>query len=157
MRHLTASAPLVLLSALLLGLRVLAGEADPQPEPGYATLSVDVDGLGERECSVRAALWKTAEGFPSDMELAWRETIARTAEAECRVEFSRVPYGSYAISLYQDENGDGELERNFLGIPREPVGVSNNPAARFRPPAFEEARFELDAPIMSLSIQLRGD
>jgi uncharacterized protein (DUF2141 family) len=34
--------------------------------------------------------------------------------------------GQYAIILFHDENGNGKLDRNALGVPTEPYGFSNN-------------------------------
>lgn len=51
--------------------------------------------------------------------------------------------GEYSIAVYQDKNEDGELNRNFMGIPREPWGMSNNAPARFGPPKWSDMRFEV--------------
>lgn len=47
-----------------------------------------------------------------------------------------VPYGKYAVTVYQDLNGNGEPDMNFLGIPKELVGFGNN----YKP--FGEPKFE---------------
>jgi uncharacterized protein (DUF2141 family) len=49
-----------------------------------------------------------------------------------------MPHGTYAVSIFQDTNGNGKLDQNFLGIPREPFGFGNN----YKPlgkPDFEKA------------------
>jgi uncharacterized protein (DUF2141 family) len=50
--------------------------------------------------------------------------------------------GVYAVAAIHDENGNGELDTNFLGIPTEGIGISNNPRL-FGKPHFSEARFEI--------------
>jgi uncharacterized protein (DUF2141 family) len=55
-----------------------------------------------------------------------------------------LPKGEYAFLLYHDENGDGKMNRNFLGIPKEPFGFSNNVKPKFSMPTFEECKFLLD-------------
>jgi uncharacterized protein (DUF2141 family) len=45
--------------------------------------------------------------------------------------------------LFHDENGDGRLDTNVLGIPREGVGVSNNKIRSFGPPKWDDAKFAL--------------
>ncbi len=50
--------------------------------------------------------------------------------------------GDYAVLVFQDDNDNGELDRNFIGIPREPIALSN----RYRPkgpPSFQRARIRL--------------
>ncbi len=51
-----------------------------------------------------------------------------------------VPPGTYAVAVYHDANSNGKLDANFLGIPREGYGVSNDVRPRFRAPRFSEAR-----------------
>ena len=36
-----------------------------------------------------------------------------------------VPTGDCVINVYQDRNGNGKCDNNLLGIPKEPVGISN--------------------------------
>jgi uncharacterized protein (DUF2141 family) len=52
-----------------------------------------------------------------------------------------LPAGEYALSVFQDVNDDGKLERNFIGIPKEPAGLSNNIRPRFGPPKYQAAAF----------------
>jgi len=54
-----------------------------------------------------------------------------------------VPAGTYAVAVYQDVNNNGELDSNFIRIPKEPYGFSNN-VEKLTPPSFEEASFEFD-------------
>lgn len=55
-----------------------------------------------------------------------------------------LPKGEYAFIMYHDKNADGELNRNFLGIPKEPFGFSNNVRPKLALPAFEDCKFILD-------------
>ena len=64
-----------------------------------------------------------------------------------------LPDGIYAIGLYVDSNKNEKLDTNFLGIPTEQFGFSNNAKGRFGPPSFESASFELDA-FKEISINL---
>jgi len=52
-----------------------------------------------------------------------------------------LPAGEYALSVFQDVNDNGKLESNFIGIPREPAGLSNNVRPRFGPPKYKDAVF----------------
>lgn len=59
-----------------------------------------------------------------------------------------LPPGEYALSVFQDVDGNGEMARNFMGIPKEPAGLSNNAVARFGPPKYKDAKFEIaDQPV----------
>lgn len=85
----------------------------------YALLFDDADSFG----SLRAA--QRHESFPAG------EPIRLSA-----------PEGDYALLLFLDENGNGELDRNFIGIPREPIALSNNYRPK-GPPSFNRARLTL--------------
>ncbi|MBC6399941.1 MAG: DUF2141 domain-containing protein [Ekhidna sp.] len=52
--------------------------------------------------------------------------------------------GDYAVSIFHDENNNGELDTNFIGVPTEPYAFSNNAKGRFGPPRFEDCQFELE-------------
>jgi uncharacterized protein (DUF2141 family) len=54
-----------------------------------------------------------------------------------------LPAGEYALSVFQDVNDDGKLERNFIGLPKEPAGLSNNLRPKFGPPKYKDAAFKL--------------
>ena len=51
-----------------------------------------------------------------------------------------VPAGEYAISIFHDVNGNEKLDRNFIGIPKEGVGSSNDAAGSFGPPSYDKPK-----------------
>ena len=63
-----------------------------------------------------------------------------TNESSKKASFN-VPYGTYAVSIYQDINENGKLDQNFLGIPKEPIGFGNNHKPLGKPD-FESALIE---------------
>ena len=69
--------------------------------------------------------------------------------------FDAVPPGRYAVQAYHDENNNGRLDRNFLGIPSEPYGFSNNARSATRAPTYDEAAFTLAAAAMTVDIRIR--
>lgn len=54
-----------------------------------------------------------------------------------------VPKGTWAVLVYQDENGNGQLDRNVIGIPKENYGFSRDAAGRFGPPGFDDAAIQV--------------
>ena len=54
-----------------------------------------------------------------------------------------LPKGEYAITMYHDENSDNECNRNFMGIPKEGYGFSNNFKPKFGPPKYKDCKFIL--------------
>jgi uncharacterized protein (DUF2141 family) len=61
-----------------------------------------------------------------------------------RLTTDALPAGDYAIRVMHDVNGNGELDSNLVGMPKEPWGMSNNARGNFGPPKFEDARFTLN-------------
>lgn len=62
--------------------------------------------------------------------------------------------GQYWVRVYQDLNGNGDLDKNYVGIPKEPYGFSNNVRPRFGPPDTEDMLFEFSSNT-SISIELQ--
>ena len=71
--------------------------------------------------------------------------------ATCR--FNEVRYGDYAIVAFHDENRDGEFDQNWLGMPKEGFGFSQNPAI-LKKPVFSDAKFTVDQPLVDVTIKL---
>ncbi|KFI08668.1 DUF2141 domain-containing protein [Massilia sp. BSC265] len=62
---------------------------------------------------------------------------------ETVVSLKDIPAGTWAVLAYQDENANGQLDRNFIGIPKENYGFSRDAASRFGPPGFDDAAIEV--------------
>lgn len=67
---------------------------------------------------------------------------------------SNIPVGTYAVAIFQDNNGNGKLDENMFGAPKEPFAFSNNIVPRFSAPKFEQCHFEFSADGQVLSINL---
>lgn len=103
---------------------------------------VHVDGLPDDEGSVSCGLFVGEAGFPDDDGSARTQRHpARRGATVCR--FEDVPAGRAAVAVSHDRNGNGRLDKNFLGIPREPWGVSNDVRPSLRPPRYAEAVFDV--------------
>ena len=63
--------------------------------------------------------------------------------------------GRYAVVVYHDENGNHKFDRNWVGLPTEGFGVSNNPTLFLAPPSFEEAAFEVDGEIIHVDVEVK--
>ena len=66
-----------------------------------------------------------------------------------------LPYGKYAAKVFHDENTNGELDRNFLGIPTEDYGFSNNVRGTFGPFNYNDAEFLFDHHKLTIEITVR--
>ncbi|MFC1645760.1 DUF2141 domain-containing protein [Candidatus Omnitrophota bacterium] len=112
--------------------------ADADSEKG--TLELRIDGFGNNLGKARVALDNSEESYKSRKK-AWRSAKEKIANRNCTVFFKGLPYGEYAIKVFHDKNDNKKLDTNFLGIPNEAFGFSNNARGTFGPPAFEKAKF----------------
>ncbi len=121
-----------------------------------ATLIVHVTGARNTKGKIRAALFTSAEGFPNDASKAIQTQAAdidpKTSSAQ--IVFTNVPGGVYAVSVFHDENMNQKLDKNFMGVPKEGYGASNNPKKKMGPPNFDETKFQSSGTQQSLEIKL---
>lgn len=105
-----------------------------------AELEVRIGGVANDTGEVGCTLYAGPTGFPMDPAPARSVWVpARSGGVMCR--FPDVPPGDYAVAVSHDLNGNRKTDTNFLGIPTEAWGVSNNVRPGLRAPRFDEARF----------------
>ena len=113
-----------------------------------ASLSLTVSSIPEPG-EIYLGIFETAEGFGAKdlggkavrpgLVLGARQIVpAGVAQLEFEL-----PEGVYAIKLFLDLNGNGEMDTNFLGIPKEPFGFSNNAKGKLGPPSFDASAFQV--------------
>ncbi|ABB23979.1 DUF2141 domain-containing protein [Pelodictyon luteolum] len=136
---------LALLAAPLLSASVPHREPDAINNNEKGSLRVQIMGLASTEGIIGAAIYTSKQGFPDKPERAYLSKAMKLQGSSPVFEFRNIPYGTYAVSILHDENGNGKMDKTFIGIPKEGFGVSNNPAIGYGPPSFKEARFEITA------------
>lgn len=124
--------------------------------PAPSDLVVNMTGFRTAAGDVYVALFRSADGFPGEQAKAFAGQKARISplKKRARVVFRAVPAGTWAISVLHDEDGDGTLDTNVLGIPTEGTGASNDPKT-LGPPSFEDAAFRHPAPDGRILVHVR--
>jgi uncharacterized protein (DUF2141 family) len=117
-----------------------------------ADLTVTVEHVAAGAGNVRVALFNQAEGFPRAI-FQGREVPAAAGSVQAL--FKDLPAGDYAVSAYQDLNGNRKLDTSSLGIPIEPYGFSNGARGSNGPPSFADARFHLGTAARAESVILK--
>ena len=138
----------VVISILLFA--VVARTASPRESQD--AIRAHIEGLHSDRGEVVCALFAAADDFPKRMDRAFARTAAHILSGRATCKFPGVPAGVYALSVFHDENLNGRLDTNWLGIPREAVGASNNPKARMGPPKFAAAEFQYSGASMDIEI-----
>ena len=105
--------------------------------------------------SVACALFEAPEGFPERfLEFATNITMIKIQDTQARCNFFDIPPGTYALAVIHDENMNGELDTNWLGVPVEGYGFSNDVTASLSAPSFDAARFAYDGLNLDMTITL---
>jgi uncharacterized protein (DUF2141 family) len=116
-------------------------------------LVVRVGGIKAPLGQIGCALFAEATGFPMDNARAQQLWVPAQADgATCR--FSGLNPGRYAVSIGHDRNGNRRVDTNFLGMPTEQWGVSNNARPTLRAPRFDEAAFSVPADTAELVLRI---
>ncbi len=120
-----------------------------------STLTVQVHSLRNANGSVRLTLFRSGNGFPSDLSEALRKATGKIEDGKCTLVLDNLPPGDYAISLLHDENNNEKMDTGLMGIPKEGYGASNDAKVMFGPPKYEDARFALQGNQMTIQIKMR--
>jgi len=101
-----------------------------------------VVGLTAKSCNVYLAVFESESGFPKP-EFSTKTVVVPATEEQVRVLLELPTNRPVTIAVFQDLDGNGQLTKGQMGIPREPYGFSNNARGTFGPPAFTQAAFVL--------------
>lgn len=134
---------------------VPSAESQVQPQVQKGRITVKVANLCTTNGDLIVALFNSKQGFPVKIESSVRKIVVPAEGSRQEAVFDDVPYGTWAVSVQHDENRNGKLDTNFLGMPKEGVGASNNPRSRFGPPSFDSAKFPVDKNETEIVINLR--
>jgi uncharacterized protein (DUF2141 family) len=107
-----------------------------------ATLTLELTGLRNGDGVIYAALFSGPNGFPSNAASALRSGQFPIEQVPLQLSFPDLPFGQYAATVHHDENMDGQLNVNALGIPKEGIGFSRNPRIWQGIPPFHRAKFD---------------
>jgi uncharacterized protein (DUF2141 family) len=106
-------------------------------------LTIEISGVTPNGGKVYVAVYDRAETFP----ISGRQRVGQILDPvnqRLTAHFKDLPPGSYASVAFQDTNGNGKLDKNFLGIPKEPYGFSNHARGVAGPPKFSAAAVSLN-------------
>jgi len=115
-------------------------------------IEVNVSGIRPVKGGVIVSLWDE-DGYLKEslqeiyIELTDQETVTAT--------FTDIAAGTYALGAIHDKNGNKKMDTNFLGIPKEKGGFSNNAPAKMGPAKFEKAAFIVGAEKVVQDIAVR--
>ena len=104
--------------------------------------------------TMRVALCPSEESYSSQRGCVLKEVKATAGVVT--VQFPNTPAGTYAVKVFHDEDDNGTLDTNWMGIPKEPYGFSNDAMGTFGPPSFQQASFKVGAGRTTIRIRMKG-
>jgi uncharacterized protein (DUF2141 family) len=106
-------------------------------------LTIEVSNAKPGTGTVNAAVYADPADWMKDGH-AVAASMVQAAEKTV-LTFRGLAAGKYGVALYQDENRNGKLDTNVVGIPVERYGFSRNAQGRMGPPSFDDAAVDLQA------------
>src|SRR5258708_3077262 len=134
-----------------------AGALGQTPASSENVIHVGISGLRNDTGQMLCALYSSAQAdaFPKKADKAIARLTAKIADGQAVCEFTGIAPGTYAVSVVHDENSNGKLDTNFIGMPREGVGASNDAKGHMGPPKFGAAAFQYAGGQLDLKIHVR--
>lgn len=120
------------------------------------SIQINIKNIQQVSGSLFIGLFNEAgeEHFPDNDKHMFRSKVVKVEAKNELVVFTGLPKGTYAFSLYQDENSNGEMDYTWYGYPEEPFAFSNNIKPMFSAPDFDDCSFNLDGTSYMQSISL---
>ncbi|MFC1501094.1 DUF2141 domain-containing protein [Elusimicrobiota bacterium] len=92
----------------------------------------------------RFGLFNSKKGFPAKSKKAYMLAVSPIVNNKASVVFENVLNDEYAVNVWHDENNNNKIDSNFIGMPKEGVGVSNNAKGKFGPPPYKKSKFKVN-------------
>ncbi|MCF7569244.1 DUF2141 domain-containing protein [Sabulilitoribacter arenilitoris] len=120
-------------------------------EDSVNEIVVNISNLSSNKGQVLVGLYNTEKSFLGNGFKYFKTKIENNS---CKVVFKDIPNGTYAISFYHDENENNKMDTNFIGIPKEDYGCSNNAKGFMGPPRWKDAKFQIHNETITQNIKL---
>ena len=111
------------------------------------TIQVDVEKIRNETGMMACALFNFVDGFPDVQAKSFQYVYVSINSGVASCEFKDVAAGTYAVSVFHDENNNKKLDKNFVGMPLEGYGVSNNIRHMMSAPEFKESSFQVNGEV----------
>src|SRR5688572_9305143 len=116
------------------------------------SIEVTVTNIKDAKGNIRVGLFNNEDDF---LEKAIEGKVVKSTGTDVTVVFENLKPGDYAVSIIHDENENGDIDKNFLGIPKEGFGFGNNAMGSFGPPDFKDAKVSVGGEKVKQVISMR--
>ena len=141
------------LSAIIIFFIPLTYSQDTNSSAQMGTVIIRITGFASDEGVCWFALDNSKEVYESE-DSVFIGKLLPIINNEVHLTIDSLKYDHYAIKVFHDENSNGKLDSNLLGIPTEDYGFSNDASGWFGPPRWEKAMFLLNQKEMTIQISI---
>ncbi|QNL51648.1 DUF2141 domain-containing protein [Olivibacter sp. SDN3] len=119
------------------------------------TVNIQVSDIKSSNGQILLAVFKNEESFKSEKP-EFRQVFKKSTLKDGKMQLSiELPEGSYGITVVDDENSNGKLDKNMVGIPKEGVAFSNFYLSGMKKPKFGDFSFQLAKPSAQITCKMR--
>jgi uncharacterized protein (DUF2141 family) len=115
---------------------------------------VKITNIKQLKGNLRVAFYKKGSAFPKEGSITYAKEVKVTQVGEMSLSFSDIPFGEYAIAVFQDKNQNQKIDKNLVGYPTEPFGFSKNFKPKFSEPEFSDCNVVISPTTNTFSIKL---
>lgn len=119
---------------------------DLQETTAMAPLTLEISPFGTTVGRIFISIFNSPGTFLSPDKFRYLELTVSESIVNGKISTTfELPVGEYAVAVYHDNNDNGKMDTNFIGIPNEPSGMSNGHVPKFGPPRYDASKFQLPA------------
>lgn len=104
-------------------------------------LQIYIKNIKSNKGDIIVGLYNNKKDFTKKV---YKNQVVKAKKGEVKAVFKNLPNGTYAIAILHDENSNGKMDFNLLGIPKEDYGFSNNAKGVLSAPSFKKASFKIN-------------
>ena len=141
-----------LMKLWIIGYFLLCSTSVPAQAQDKKPILLNIKNIQQAKGRIMIAVYDNKQDYMKNPVHICQQKVDALGEQKIVTE---MPYGNYAFTVFHDLNDNEELDTNFMGIPKEPYGFSNNPNATFGPPGFTAALVDFQKSNQEIEIQLK--
>lgn len=123
-------------------------------QPSISTLELEIGEFRNTKGHLLVSVFDNSNDFPDNEQNALVNKKVKVTQKKHTILIEDLPEGEYAVVFLHDENGNEEMDTNFVGAPTEGYGASNDAVNTFSAPKYKDAKFLLEGEKKSLKLKI---
>ena len=120
------------------------GDNNTQESLALKTLTINASGFKNNKGQACIKVFQDKKGYDDLKTVKTMQKCSPISQNKVTFSFQLAPKKEYGVSMLHDEDANGEMKTNWIGMPKEGIGVSNNAKGRFGPPSWKQVKFLLN-------------